>query len=183
MAPDLVPAGDDDDDSVVDAELLDGDPLAADGSETGDPDLGELLGGLDFNSLLGSAVQMQQDMLAAQAATAAQEFEGQAGGGVVRIVVTGSMEFRSVTIAPEVVDPGDVEMLQDLILAALHDATSRAVQAAADSMPTIPGMDVLAGMGGGDATGFDLASLLGTDFADDSDELEIAVDDDEPGAE
>ena len=51
--------------------------------------------------------------------------EGHAGGGVVKVEVTGGGEFLSVTIDPQVVDPAEVEMLQDLVLAALRDASSR----------------------------------------------------------
>lgn len=65
---------------------------------------------------------MQQQLMAAQAEAAEQEYEGASGGGAVRITVTGGMEFRSVKIRPDAVDPDDVEMLEDLVLAALHEA-------------------------------------------------------------
>jgi nucleoid-associated protein EbfC len=153
MAPEVVPGGghDEDDDEVVEAELLDGDEATDGGGELGDL-LGSL-GGLDMSSLLGSAMELQEQMLAAQQEVANAEYEGQSGGGAVHIVVTGSMEFRSVTIAPEAVDPDDVEMLQDLILAALHDAVSQAVGAAASNVSAMPGMDLLGGL--------DLGALLG----------------------
>ena len=165
MAPDVGPGGDDeanDDDEVVEAELLDGDEATDGGGELGDL-LGSL-GGLDMSSLLGSAMELQEQMLAAQQEVANAEYEGQSGGGAVRIVVTGSMEFRSVTIAPEAVDPDDVEMLQDLVLAALHDAVSQAVGAAASNVSAMPGLDVLGGL--------DLGALLGgtTEHGDDEDE-------------
>jgi DNA-binding YbaB/EbfC family protein len=57
-----------------------------------------------------------------------QVVEGQAGGGVVKVEVTAGWEFRSITIAPEAVDPDDVEMLQDLVLAALRDAAARVAE-------------------------------------------------------
>ncbi len=79
-------------------------------------------GGLDFGALLETAGQMQAQLLAAQEQAASTVVEGVAGGGAVRIAVTGGFEFQSVTIAPEAVDPDDVEMLQDLVLAALRDA-------------------------------------------------------------
>ncbi len=63
--------------------------------------------------------------MAAQAEAAEKVVEGQAGGGVVRVAVTGGMEFRSVTIDPAAVDPNDVDMLEDLVLAALHDAMAK----------------------------------------------------------
>lgn len=97
-------------------------------SDDDDPfDLGELLGGggLDLGSLMEQASQMQQQMAAAQAAAADTVLEGVAGGGAVRVEVTGMGEFRSVRIDPAAVDPADVEMLEDLVLAALTDATAR----------------------------------------------------------
>jgi DNA-binding YbaB/EbfC family protein len=70
--------------------------------------------------------QMQQQLMDAQQTAAAQVVEGRAGGGVVTVTVTGGLEFRDVTIDPAVVDPEDVEMLQDLVLAAVRDAVTRA---------------------------------------------------------
>jgi DNA-binding YbaB/EbfC family protein len=60
----------------------------------------------------------------AQQTAAAQVVEGRAGGGVVTVTVTGGLEFRDVTIDPSVVDPDDVQMLQDLVLAAIRDAVT-----------------------------------------------------------
>jgi len=89
--------------------------------------LGNLLGGggLDLGSLMEQASQMQAQMAEAQAAAAEQVVEGSSGGGVVKVTVTGAGRFQSVTIAPDAVDPDDVAMLEDLVLAALHDATDR----------------------------------------------------------
>jgi len=81
--------------------------------------------GPDLSALLQQAQQMQQQLLAAQAEAADQVYEGVAGGGAVHITVTGGMEFRSVSIRPDAVDPEDVEMLEDLVLAALHDAVGK----------------------------------------------------------
>ncbi len=83
---------------------------------------------LDLGQLMAQAQAMQEQLLAAQAEAAEQVVEGQSGGGVVRIEVTGGMEFRSVTIDPAAVDPDDVEMLQDLVLAALHEAMARVAE-------------------------------------------------------
>jgi DNA-binding YbaB/EbfC family protein len=82
-------------------------------------------GGFDFSQLLAQAQNMQQQLLDAQAKAAEQVVEGQAGGGVVRIRVTGGFDFQQVTIDPTVVDPADVEMLQDLVLAAMRDALAK----------------------------------------------------------
>ena len=103
-------------------------------------------GGLDFGALLETAGQMQAQLLAAQEQAASTVVEGVAGGGAVRIAVTGGFEFQSVTISPDAVDPDDVEMLQDLILAALHDAAAQAAQLAQPNLD-LGGMD-LGGLGG-----------------------------------
>src|SRR3954453_13861154 len=79
-----------------------------------------------MGALLEQAQAMQQQLVEAQAAAAEQEIEVEAGGGVVKIRVTGGLEFRSITIDPKIVDPNDVEMLEDVILAALHDAVEQA---------------------------------------------------------
>lgn len=79
----------------------------------------------DIAGLLKAAQKMQQQLMEAQAAAAEAVVEGVSGGGAVKVTVTGDMEFRSVTIAPEAVDPDDVGMLEDLVLAALHDAMAK----------------------------------------------------------
>ena len=98
-------------------------------------------GGLDLGALMEQASSMQAQLLAAQQHAADTLVEGAAGGGAVRIEVTGGGEFRSVTIAPDAVDPSDVEMLQDLVLAALHDAMARVQEIQAGSID-------LGGLGG-----------------------------------
>ena len=75
----------------------------------------------DMSSLLEQAQQMSEQLMAAQEEAASAVFEGQAGGGAVRVSMTGGFEFRSVVISPDAVDPDDVDMLQDLVLAALND--------------------------------------------------------------
>ncbi len=82
-------------------------------------------GGLDLGALMAQASEMQSQVLAAQQQAAETLVEGVAGGGVVRVAVTGGFEFASVTISPEAVDPADVEMLQDLVLAALRHAVEQ----------------------------------------------------------
>jgi DNA-binding YbaB/EbfC family protein len=74
--------------------------------------------------------KMQADMAAAQEELAAAEIEGSAGGGMVKAVVNGTGELRSISISKDVVDPDDVEMLEDLVVAAVADAlrTSKAMQ-------------------------------------------------------
>ena len=100
-------------------------------------------GGFDFSQLLAQAQNMQQQLLDAQAKAAEQVVEGQAGGGVVRIRVTGGFDFQQVTIEPSVVDPSDVEMLQDLVLAAMRDALAKVNELNAEAMGGLTG-----GLGG-----------------------------------
>ena len=85
--------------------------------------------GFDFGALLEQAQQMQAQLMEAQAQAAEQVHEGAAGGGAVHVTVTGGMEVLSVKIRKDAVDPGDVEMLEDLVLAALHDAVARVNEA------------------------------------------------------
>ena len=80
------------------------------------------------NNMMKQVQKMQEDMLAAQEALANLEVEGSAGGGMVKAVMTGGGELRSITISPDVVDPDDIEMLEDLVVAAVTEAM-RASQA------------------------------------------------------
>lgn len=91
-------------------------------------------GGLDFGALMEQAGQMQAQLAAAQEQAASTVVEGVAGGGAVRVEVTGGWEFRSVTIRPDAVDPDDVEMLQDLVLAALNDAAASVAELQRDGL-------------------------------------------------
>ncbi|HZD66688.1 MAG TPA: YbaB/EbfC family nucleoid-associated protein [Acidimicrobiales bacterium] len=76
----------------------------------------------DFSDLLRQARELSEGLAAAQARAGEQVVEGRAGGGAVVVTVTGGLEFRSVSIAPAAVTPDDVSLLEDLVLAALHDA-------------------------------------------------------------
>ena len=98
----------------------------------------------NMNDLLKQAQQMQEQLMQAQAAASAQVVEGQAGGGVVKVTVTGGMEFQSVSIDPDAVDPEDVSMLEDLVLAAIHDAVGRVNDLSQQAMG---GLD-MGGLGG-----------------------------------
>ena len=99
----------------------------------------------DMNALLKQAQKMQEQLLAARAEAETQEVEGQAGGGIVKVRVTGGMDFRGVTIDPSAVDPEDVSMLEDLVLAAIRDAVTKAGQISEQAMG---GLD-LGGLGSG----------------------------------
>jgi hypothetical protein len=124
--PDDLPAADADADSLVEPEVLGG------------------IGGLgDMGGLLESA----QEALSAHARVAAEVVEGSAGGGVVRVEMTGAGEVLSVALAPEVVDPDEVEMLQDLVVAALHDAAAKVTALQREALGPFGGID-LGGLGG-----------------------------------
>jgi nucleoid-associated protein EbfC len=95
-----------------------------------------------FGDLLASA----QQAMSAQAEAAAQVVEGSAGGGVVTVEMTGAGEVRAVRLSPEVVDPAEVEMLQDLIVAALHDAALQVTELQRQALGAFGGLD-LGGLG------------------------------------
>lgn len=79
----------------------------------------------DMSALLAQAQQMQQQLMAAQESLATSSVTGQAGGGLVKVTMMGSGEITALTIDPKVVDPDDIETLQDLIVGALGDASEQ----------------------------------------------------------
>ena len=99
-------------------------------------------GGMNINQLMKEAKKMQADMEKSQEELASKEFEATAGGGAVSVKVTGSKEIKEITIKKDVVDPDDVEMLQDLILTCVNEALRKVDSAQAASMGkyNIPGM-------------------------------------------
>jgi len=94
------------------------------------------------------AQQMQSQMAQAQDELKEMTLEATAGGGAVRVVITGACEVRTVEIDPSAVDPGEVEMLQDLVLAAVNDAIARAKELERERMGRIAGGLGLPGMPG-----------------------------------
>jgi DNA-binding YbaB/EbfC family protein len=92
------------------------------------------------------AQQMQQEMLRVQAELEAATVSGSAGGGVVSATVTGKQELVSLTIDPSAVDPDDVEMLQDLVVAAVNDALRASRDLAEQKMAGVTGGLRLPGM-------------------------------------
>jgi DNA-binding YbaB/EbfC family protein len=121
-------------------EVVSGEGLPGEGGELGD---------------LGGLLESAQQAFSAQAQAAQQTVEGTAGGGVVSVTMTGSGEVTDVTIAPEVVDPDDVEMLQDLVVAALHDAGLKVTEMQRQALGALGDLDLgglgdmLGGLGGG----------------------------------
>ncbi len=97
------------------------------------------MGGGNMNNMIRQAQKMQQDMMKAQEELENKSYEAAAGGGVVTAVVSGKKELTSVTIDPEAVDPDDVEMLQDLIVAAVNEAMRKAAEDAAGQMAKLTG--------------------------------------------
>nr|BAL58008.1 hypothetical conserved protein [uncultured Chloroflexota bacterium] len=89
--------------------------------------------------LAGQLQAMQQQMLEAQEALGEKTVEASAGGGMVKVVMTGHQKLQSITIDPQVVDPDDVEMLQDLIIAAVNEAVEASQKMAAEELEGITG--------------------------------------------
>ena len=105
-------------------------------------------GGGQLNQMMKQMQKMQADMAAAQDALAEATVEGSAGGGMVKVVVTGTGDVQSVQIKPDVVDPDDVEMLEDLVLAAVTDGLRRARDLQGESMGNVTGGLDLGDLGG-----------------------------------
>lgn len=102
----------------------------------------------NMQQLMKQAQKMQQQLLAAQEELAKAEVTGSAGGGLVSATVNGSGELQSVLIDPSVVDPDDVETLQDLVVAAVRDASRAAQELATEKMgPVAGGLGGLGGLG------------------------------------
>ena len=97
-----------------------------------------MVGGMNMN-MIKQAQKMQQDMQRMEAELQEKEDTAQAGGGAVEAVVSGKREVKRVTIDPEAVDPEDMEMLQDMIVAAVNEALRAAESDAQNSMQQITG--------------------------------------------
>ena len=102
-----------------------------------------------MQQLLKQAQKMQQDMAAAQEALKDETVEASAGGGMVKVTVSGDLDIKSITIDPQAVDPDDVELLQDMVLAAVNEGLRSAQELAASKMGGIAG-----GLGGLGLPGF-----------------------------
>jgi hypothetical protein len=103
----------------------------------------------DLQAMLAQAQAMQQKLLDAQQAANDETVEGSAGGGMVRITATGAGDVTAVRIDPKAVDPADVEMLEDLVLAALHDVAARVSELSQERFGQL-GLGGLGGMLGGE---------------------------------
>ena len=101
-----------------------------------------------MQQLLKQAQKMQQDMVQAQEALKDETVEASAGGGMVKVTVTGDLEIKAITIDPQAVDPDDVELLQDMVLAAVNEGLRMAQELAESKL-------------GGATAGLDLGALGG----------------------
>lgn len=99
-------------------------------------------GGMNINNLMKEAKKMQADMEKSQEELAIKEFSATAGGGAVTVVVTGAKVIKSIELKQDIVDPEDVEMLQDLILTCTNEALRKVDEAQAMQMGNfnIPGL-------------------------------------------
>jgi nucleoid-associated protein EbfC len=104
--------------------------------------------GPDLNQLLKQAQQMQAEMAKAQEQLKNETVEASAGGGMVKVTMTGDMQLRDITISTEAIDPEDPDLLQDMVTAAVNEALRSAQELAANRMggiaggglPGLPGM-------------------------------------------
>ena len=103
-------------------------------------------GPTNMQAMLKQAQKMQEDMANMQAELEEREYEVAAGGGVVNVKINGKKEILSVKISPEVVDPDDIETLEDLIVAAVNEAVKKVESVSADEMQKITGSMGLPGM-------------------------------------
>lgn len=97
------------------------------------------MGGANMQQLMRQAQKMQQDMQRTQEELQKREFSSAAGGGMVTATVTGARELTAITISPDCVDPDDVEMLQDLVMAAVNGALREAAETTEREMGRITG--------------------------------------------
>lgn len=102
------------------------------------------MGGMNMNSLMKQAQKMQKQMQEKQEELAARTLEMTSGGGAVKVVISGTKELKELKIDPDVVDPDDVEMLEDLILSAVNEAIRQVEEMYTNEMGRMTG-----GLGGG----------------------------------
>ena len=100
----------------------------------------------NMQAMIKQAQKMQEDMAAKQEELAAREYDVSAGGGVVNVKINGNKEILSVKLSPEIVDPDDIETLEDLIVAAINEAVKKVEAISAEEMQKITGNIGLPGM-------------------------------------
>ena len=97
-------------------------------------------GGANINNLMRQAQKMQEEMARAKKEIEESEFVSSVGGGMVEVKMMGDRTVKSVLIKKEVVDPDDIEMLEDLIVSAVNDALGQIARKEKESMPSVSGM-------------------------------------------
>jgi DNA-binding YbaB/EbfC family protein len=107
----------------------------------------------NLGALLQQAQKMQEEMMAAQEKLKDELVEASAGGGMVKVVMSGDLELKTLQIDPDAVDPEDVEMLQDMVMAAINEAMRQAMElqskaTGAGGLDPSAAMDMLGGLGG-----------------------------------
>ena len=101
----------------------------------------------NMNKMLQQVQKMQQDMMAAQEQLKNETVEASAGGGMVKVVVSGDLEVKAITIDADAIDPEDPELLQDMVLAAVNEGLRSAQELAANKMGGLTGGLDLGGLG------------------------------------
>jgi nucleoid-associated protein EbfC len=101
----------------------------------------------NMNKMLAQVQKMQQDMVAAQEQLKHETVEASAGGGMVKVKVSGDLEIQSIVIDPAAIDPDDPELLQDMVLAAVNEGLRSAQELAASKMSGLTGGLDLGGLG------------------------------------
>ena len=107
---------------------------------------GGMPGGMNMNNLMKQAQKMQKQMAEMQEDLANKTLEVSAGGGAIKVIVTGEKQIKELTISPDVVDPDDVEMLQDLVISAVNEAMRQMEESVSSQMSKITGGMNLPGM-------------------------------------
>ncbi|MCL2618443.1 MAG: YbaB/EbfC family nucleoid-associated protein [Defluviitaleaceae bacterium] len=97
------------------------------------------MGGMNMNNLMKQAQKMQKQMADMQVELESKSYDISSGGGAVKITINGKKEIKDIFISPDVVDPDDVEMLQDLVLTAVNEAIRQVEEAAASNMSKLTG--------------------------------------------
>jgi len=100
---------------------------------------GGMPGGMNMNNMLKQAQKMQKQMAEMQEGLAEKTLEVSAGGGAIKVIVTGEKQIKDLVISPDVVDPDDVEMLQDLVISAVNEALRQMDETVNNQMSKITG--------------------------------------------
>ena len=114
-------------------------------------------GGLDLNAMMKQAQQMQAEMNQAQEKLKDEEVEASAGGGMVKVKLSGDMRLLDISIDPEAIDPEDPELLQDMVMAAVNEGIRAAQELASERMGGV--MGGIGGPGGGGLGGLGLPGM------------------------